>query len=81
SSYRIKLSANLKSWGIHNVFHTSKLWIHEPNDNRLFPGRMDSQVILTDESTKLEPEWAVEHILSHKGKGTNTVFELEWCLG
>ncbi|TFK46268.1 hypothetical protein OE88DRAFT_1603165, partial [Heliocybe sulcata] len=81
-SYRLELSSNLRSRGIHNVFHASLLRIHEPNDDRLFPGRLDSQVLLTDEDTAgVEPEWAVERILAHKGKGPDALFLLQWRSG
>ncbi|KZT24610.1 hypothetical protein NEOLEDRAFT_1025446, partial [Neolentinus lepideus HHB14362 ss-1] len=72
----------LRSRGIHNVFHASLLRIHEPNDDRLFPGRTDSQVLLSDEHTAgLEPEWAVDRILTHKGKARESVFQLQWRSG
>ena len=38
NSYRIELPDNLKQRGVHNVFHSSLLRIHIPNDDRLFPG-------------------------------------------
>ena len=57
NSYLVDLSRNLKRCGVHDVFHSSLLRIHEPNDDRLFPGRLDSQV------TELEDrdnEWVIE---------------------
>ncbi|TFK49809.1 hypothetical protein OE88DRAFT_1601959, partial [Heliocybe sulcata] len=80
-SYEIELSAHLKSRGIHNVFHASLLRIHEPNDDRLFPGRMDTQVIISDEEAMADLEWAVDKIISHKGKGRNSTFEVVWKAG
>ncbi|TFK53387.1 hypothetical protein OE88DRAFT_1605070, partial [Heliocybe sulcata] len=82
NSYKLELSAHLRSHGVHNAFHASLLRIHLPNDDRLFPGRLDSQVILTDEHVaSLEPEWAVDRIIAHKGKGTAATFELVWHSG
>ena len=37
-SFRLALPARLKQRGIHDVFHSSLLRIHVPNDDRLFPG-------------------------------------------
>lgn len=64
--------------GIHNTFHASLLRIHVPNDDRLFPGRLDTQVFEIDES---DPEWAVEEIVSHSGKGSKALFEIRWKSG
>ena len=77
-SFVIELPPELKQRGVHNVFHSSKLRIHIPNDDRLFPGRLVSQVADFAESTK---EWAVERIVSHKGASTNAHFEVEWKSG
>ncbi|KZT23383.1 hypothetical protein NEOLEDRAFT_1048714, partial [Neolentinus lepideus HHB14362 ss-1] len=33
NSYCLELPTNLQSRGIHNVFHSSLLRIHEPNDD------------------------------------------------
>ena len=41
-SFQMDLPASLKQRGVHNSFHISLLWIHYPNDDRLFPGRLDS---------------------------------------
>ena len=37
-SFRLELPAHLKKRGVHDVFHSSLLRIHIPNDDRLFPG-------------------------------------------
>ncbi|PIL25631.1 hypothetical protein GSI_11380 [Ganoderma sinense ZZ0214-1] len=78
SSYRIKLPSGLKRRGVHDVFHASLLRIHEPNDDRLFPGRLDSQVF---ELADPENEWAVKSIIGHAGSGEKAVFEAEWKSG
>ena len=44
SSYRLDLPDHLKRRGIHDVFHASLLREHVPNNDRLFPGRMDTQI-------------------------------------
>jgi transposase InsO family protein len=77
-SFVIELPPELKRRGIHGVFHSSKLRIHIPNDDRLFPGRLVTQVTDFTENSK---EWAVERIVSHKGAGTNAHFEVEWKSG
>ncbi|KDQ25196.1 hypothetical protein PLEOSDRAFT_1025637, partial [Pleurotus ostreatus PC15] len=68
----------LQQRGIHNTFHASLLRIHIPNDDRLFPGRLDTQVFEIDDS---DPEWAVEEIVSHTGKGSKALFEIKWKSG
>ena len=78
SSFRLELPANLKRRGVHDVFHSSLLREHIPNDDRLFPGRLDDQIGGTPET---EGEWAVERILSHAGAGTESVFEIKWKSG
>ena len=60
SSFRIDLPDHLKRRGIHDVFHASLLHEHVPNDDRLFPGRMDTQIGNTPDT---EGEWAVDRIL------------------
>ena len=56
SSFHLELPAHLKHRGVHDVFHSSLLRIHIPNDDRLFPGRMDTQLVGEDEGD----EWAVD---------------------
>ncbi|KAG1897254.1 uncharacterized protein F5891DRAFT_1192199 [Suillus fuscotomentosus] len=68
----------MRQCGIHDVFHSSYLRIHLPNDNRLFPGRLDNQVA---EFKEEEQEWAVDRILSHKGTRSDAVFEVRWKSG
>ena len=77
-SFRVELPAQMSQRGIHNVFHASLLRIHVPNDDRLFPGRLESQV-----NSEIEPEgeWAVERIVSHAGTGVDAVFEVKWKAG
>lgn len=77
-SFRIELPVHLKKRGVHDVFHSSLLRIHVPNDDRLFPGRMDTQI---GESPDIEDEWAVEMIRSHAGTGENSHFEIVWKSG
>ena len=77
-SYRIELPAHLKKRGVHDVFHSSLLRIHVPNDDRLFPGRMDTQL---KDSPDSEDEWAVDRIQSHAESGENAVFEILWKSG
>jgi hypothetical protein len=37
-SFKLELPMHLKKRGVHDVFHSSLLRIHAPNDDRLFPG-------------------------------------------
>lgn len=78
NSFRIELPSNLNARGVHNVFHAEKLRIHHPNDDRLFPGRLDTQ-LGTAESD--EAEWAVDKILSHSGSKSDAIFEVKWRSG
>lgn len=77
-SFLIDLPAHLKQRGVHNVFHAALLRIHIPNDDRLFPGRMVTQIALGED---LEGEWAVEKILAHSGSGKEAVFQIQWKAG
>ncbi|EED77111.1 predicted protein, partial [Postia placenta Mad-698-R] len=78
SSYELDLSANLRRRGIHSVFHASLLRVHEPNDDRLFPGRLDSQVAELEDR---DNEWAIARILSHTGARDQALFQAEWKSG
>lgn len=78
NSYQIGLSDNLKQRGVHDVFHASLLRIHVPNDDRLFPGRLDNQVWDLGENGQ---EWAVQRIKSHSGSRKNALFEIQWKSG
>ncbi|KAI9070205.1 hypothetical protein FKP32DRAFT_1536588, partial [Trametes sanguinea] len=77
-SFRIDLPATMRQRGVHDVFHASLLWVHEPNNDRLFPGRLDSQVLDLEDR---EGEWAIERLLSHCGRGQSLVFEALWKSG
>jgi hypothetical protein len=77
SSFQLELPAHLKRRGIHDVFHSSLLRIHVPSNDRLFPGRMDTQISGADDGD----EWAVDRILSHHGSRTEATFEILWKSG
>ncbi|PBL03958.1 hypothetical protein ARMGADRAFT_875210, partial [Armillaria gallica] len=77
-SFRIALPSHLKARGAHDVFHASLLRVHIPNDDRLFPGRAENQVGLTDE---VSGEWAVEQIIGHSGTKTDSLFQVKWKSG
>ena len=77
-SFRLDLPMHLKKRGVHDVFHSSLLRIHAPNDDRLFPGRMDTQI---GDGPDTEDEWAVELIRSHAGSRENSIFEILWKSG
>ena len=77
SSFKLELPPHLKRRGVHDVFHSSLLREHLPNDDRLFPGRLDSQI----ETPETDREWAVDRILSHSGAKTDSIFEIKWKSG
>ena len=77
-SYKIDLPTHLKQRGVHDVFHASLLRIHHPNDDRLFPGQMDTQI---GENFTSSNKWAVEAIQSHNGTAENAVFKVLWKSG
>ena len=78
TSFQLDLPSHLKRRGVHNVFHASLLQIYMANDDRLFPGRMDTQVFRVGDT---EGEWAVERIRSHSGSRHEASFEIEWKSG
>jgi hypothetical protein len=78
NSYMIELPDSLKQRGIHPTFHSSRLRIHRPNDDRLFPGRSDSQTLELDNP---DGEWAIDRILSHVGAHEDAIFEIKWKTG
>ena len=77
-SFRLDLPARMEQRGVHNAFHAALLQVHVPNDDRLFPGRLDSQLGIDD---TFEGEWTVDRILSHAGSHENSVFEVRWRAG
>ena len=78
NSYCIELPDNLKQRGIHNVFHSSLLRIHIPNDDRLFPGQRDNQI---KDLGGTNHKWAVDKVLRHRGSHSDTEFEIQWTAG
>ncbi|GBE85306.1 Transposon Ty3-I Gag-Pol polyprotein [Sparassis crispa] len=78
NSYQVDLPRNLKRRGVHDVFHASLLRIHEPNDDRLFPGRLDSQIAELEDR---DEEWVIDKIVGHAGAGTDAIFEAVWRSG
>lgn len=77
-AFTLDLPSRLKQRGVHNTFHASLLRVHILNDDRLFPGRLDSQVF---EINDADPEWAVDEIISHSGSGEASLFEIVWKSG
>ena len=78
SSFKVELPAELKRRGVHNVFYSSLSRIHVPNNDRLFPGRLEAQLRT---GPKVEEEWAMEGILSHHGAKGDILFEVRWKAG
>jgi hypothetical protein len=78
SSYKLELPSELKRKGIHPSFHASLLQIHQPNNDRRFPGCTIHQVSALGDDPA---EWAVEKILSSLRKGEDLKFEVLWKSG
>ncbi len=78
SSFRLELPSNLKSRGIHDVFHVSLLRIHVPNDDRLFLGELITKLAL---QMTTRGEWAVDQIIGHSGSRTDALFQVKWKSG
>ena len=78
NSYMLNLPDSMKQRGVHPTFHSSRLRVHRPNDDRLFPGRSDTQ---TMEMENPDGEWAIDHILSHVGAHEDAIFEIKWKTG
>ncbi|KZS88100.1 hypothetical protein SISNIDRAFT_401331, partial [Sistotremastrum niveocremeum HHB9708] len=81
SSFKLDLPSDMKSRGLHPVFHSSLLRIHVPNDDRRFPNRVQ----LLSPSLGTEPaessEWPVEKFVSHSGAGDALIFKVLWKTG
>jgi len=77
-SFVIDLPSYLKRRGTHNIFHAALLRPHVPNDDRLFPGRLDTQLGNSDDT---EGEWAVDSIEDHVGAKEDSVFLVKWKSG
>lgn len=77
-SFQLDLPAHLKQRGIHDVFHTSLLRIHVPNDDWLFPGWLDTQLGNADGT---EGEWAIDSIIGHASLKNDATFEVKWKTG
>jgi hypothetical protein len=72
-SFQIELPAHFEQRGVHDLFHASLLRIHIPNDDRLFPGCLDTQIGNADGT---EGEWAMDSILGHAGSKVKVTFEI-----
>ncbi|KAK0223489.1 hypothetical protein IW262DRAFT_1247417, partial [Armillaria fumosa] len=78
-SFEIELPPELKRRGVHPVFHASLLRIHVPNNDELFPGRMDLTVGLPEAIDVTE--WRLNRFVAHKGVGNSALFQAEWSSG
>ena len=74
-SFRIDSPSHLKQRGVYDVFHSSLLKLHIPNDDQLFPGCMNTQWGVGPES---DNEWVVKIIISH---ARSAVFKVLWKAG
>ena len=62
ASFKLELPSNLKKRGVHDVFHSSLLREHIPNDDRLFPGRLETQIGDTPD-TEADEQWIVYYLM------------------
>jgi hypothetical protein len=77
--FQIELPPNLKQRSVHDVFHSSLLRIHVPNDDRRFPGRLENQLGVSPDVES--NEWPADKILSHHGRRKDALFEVLWQSG
>ncbi|KAJ3876673.1 hypothetical protein F5051DRAFT_314245, partial [Lentinula edodes] len=77
-SFAVALPTDFTRRGVHPVFHSSLLRIHVPNDDRRFPGRLDTQL---QESPNALPQWRIEKIVSHFGQKQHAIFQVQWSTG
>jgi hypothetical protein len=78
-SFQLDLPAVMKQRGVHDVFHSSLLRVHVPNDDRRFPGRLECQLgVSLDDKTN---DWAVDKIVSHYRRRSKALFEIQWKSG
>ncbi|KAG6805649.1 hypothetical protein H0H92_014596, partial [Tricholoma furcatifolium] len=77
-SFQVDLPSHLKQRGVHDSFHASLLRVHIPNDDRLFPGRLDTQLGNQEDP---EGEWAVEAVVGHSGSRRDSLFRVKWRAG
>ncbi|PBK80775.1 hypothetical protein ARMGADRAFT_858979, partial [Armillaria gallica] len=77
-SFCVELPSSFIQRGVHPVFQFSLLWIHVPNDDCRFPGRLDTQL---QETPEAKPQWKIEQILSHHGAKEQAIFEVKWTTG
>jgi transposase InsO family protein/Tfp pilus assembly protein PilV len=72
TAYRLKLSDDLKSRGMHDVFHVSLLKPYIKNDDQRFPNREAQRFydIKGEEKSELE----IKQIIEHLGTGTHARF-------
>ncbi|EIN04459.1 hypothetical protein PUNSTDRAFT_26806, partial [Punctularia strigosozonata HHB-11173 SS5] len=79
SVYLIDLPADLKVRCVHPRFHISKLRLHMPNNDNLFPGREPANFYDFGQAEDLESE--VEEILTHEWNGDEVLFLVRWSFG
>jgi len=72
--YWIEILVSMKQQGIHNVFHVSLMRVHVANDDHLFSGRLDSQIVPVNQDSV--PEWAANKITHHVGSGESAMFQV-----
>jgi hypothetical protein len=78
AAYILDLPKELKKRGVNASFHASLLKIYVPSDDTRFPGRKIHQL----PGFGVDPsQWEVEQILSHNGKGSETLFQVQWKSG
>ncbi|KAI0069686.1 hypothetical protein K474DRAFT_1575951, partial [Panus rudis PR-1116 ss-1] len=80
STYTLDLPEDLRRRRIHPTFHISKLRLHVPNDDELFPGRTIHA--LYDFGQPDDIEYIVDEIVTHEWQNNGTVeFYVRWADG
>ncbi|EJD38079.1 hypothetical protein AURDEDRAFT_37619, partial [Auricularia subglabra TFB-10046 SS5] len=77
-NFKLELPSELKSKGVHPMFHASLLRVHIPNDDRRFPGRSADQVLNLGGP---QNEFEVSEITEHSGAGREALFKVNWKSG
>ncbi|QRW22607.1 Transposon Ty3-I Gag-Pol polyprotein [Rhizoctonia solani] len=78
ATYHVELPEDLRRRRIKAIFHALLLKPHIPYKDRRFPGRNYKQIALLEAN---DNKWAVEKIVGHCGKGSNTMFKIAWQTG
>jgi hypothetical protein len=78
--YTLELLSALQARHIHPTFHVSLLRPYQPNDDILFPNRMQPEPY--DFGAPDDHEWFVDDIIGHRWENSKDIsFLIKWSLG